>query len=163
MKPFCPPSAKDAPRRLEERFKNNVVAQPFCTKMAKQWTIFFHRGLLPNGSPNRKFACESWPPRLEQKIANSALRRNSLANANALANEIAKSPSSLRQFLANGSLRQNSIAIANAMAWCTQIATSIAFLCWGGVGLATSTWSPPGNSPSAVTFELCVRLNVLYF
>ena len=52
MKPFCPPSAKDAPRRLEERFRNNVVAQPFCTKMAKKWTIFFHRGLLPNGSPN---------------------------------------------------------------------------------------------------------------
>ena len=49
-----------------------------------------------------------------------ALRRNSLANANGFANEIAKSLSSLRKFLANGSLRQNSLAIANAMAWCTQ-------------------------------------------
>ena len=48
------------------------------------------------------------------------LRRNSLANANGFANEMAKSSSSLRKFLANGCLRQNSLAIANAMAWCTQ-------------------------------------------
>ena len=60
------------------------------------------------------------PPNLKQKAANYALRRNSLANANVFANEIAKISSSLRNFLANGSLRQNSLAIANAMAWCTQ-------------------------------------------
>ena len=54
------------------------------------------------------------------------MRRNSLANANGFANEIAKNLSSLRKFLATGSLRQNSLAIANAMAWCTQVGP------WGG-------------------------------
>ena len=43
-----------------------------------------------------------------------------LANANGVANEIAKALSSLWTFLATGSLRQNPVAIANAMAWCTQ-------------------------------------------
>ena len=47
------------------------------------------------------------------------MRRNSLANANGFANEIAKISSSLRKFLANRSLRQNSLANANAMAWCS--------------------------------------------
>ena len=49
------------------------------------------------------------------------MRRNSLANSNDFANEIAKMSASLRKFLANGRLRQNSLAIANAMAWCTQV------------------------------------------
>ena len=48
------------------------------------------------------------------------MRRNSLANANGFANEMAKILFSLRKFLANGRLRRNSLAIANAMAWCTQ-------------------------------------------
>ena len=74
-----------------------------------------------NSDVPRKFASEFLPPNLKQKAANCALRRNSLANANGFANEIAKISSSLRNFLANGSLRQNSLAIANAMAWCTQV------------------------------------------
>ena len=49
------------------------------------------------------------------------MRRNSLANANVFANEMAENSFSLRKFLANGRLWQNSLAIANAMAWCTQI------------------------------------------
>ena len=69
----------------------------------------------------KRFASEFQPPNLKQKAANEALRRNSLANANGFASEMAKITSSLRKFLANGRLRQNSLAIANAMAWCTQM------------------------------------------
>ena len=73
-----------------------------------------------NSDASQEFASEFCPPNLKQKAANSALRRNSLANANGFANQIAKVSSSLRKFLANGSLRRKSLAIANAMAWCTQ-------------------------------------------
>ena len=77
-----------------------------------------------------------------------ALRRNSLANANGFANEIAKMSSSLRNLLANGSLRQNSLAIANAMAWCTQGGSA----CEGGIpwkGMRSSTLaSTPSSTPS---------------
>ena len=71
----------------------------------------------------RKVASEFQPPNLKEKAANHALRRNSLANANGFANEIAKISSSLREFHANESLRQNSLAIQNAMAWYTQLET----------------------------------------
>ena len=74
-----------------------------------------------NSDAPQKFASEFSPSNLKQKAANYALRRNSLANANGFANEIAHISSSLRKSLANGSLRQNSLAIANAMAWCTQV------------------------------------------
>ena len=73
-----------------------------------------------NSDATRKFASEFLPPNLKPKVANKALRRNSLANVNGFANEFAKITSLLRKFLANGRLRQNSLAIANAMAWCTQ-------------------------------------------
>ena len=74
-----------------------------------------------NSDAPRKFASEFSAPNLKQEAANYALRRNSLANANGFANEIAEISFSLQKFLANGRLRQNSLAIANAMAWCTQI------------------------------------------
>ena len=74
-----------------------------------------------NSDAPRQFASEFWPPNLKQKAANWALRRNSLANANGFANEMAKFCLLLKKFLANGHLRQNSLAIANAMAWCTQV------------------------------------------
>ena len=74
-----------------------------------------------NSDAPQKFASEFLAPNLKQKAANWALRRNSLANANGFANEMAKISFSLRKFLANGRLRQNSLAIANAMAWCTQV------------------------------------------
>ena len=43
-----------------------------------------------NSDAPRKFASEFSAPNLKQKAANLALRRNSLANANGFANEIAK-------------------------------------------------------------------------
>ena len=73
-----------------------------------------------NSDAPRKFASEFSHQTPKEKVANSALRRNPLANANGFANEIAKFLFSLRKFLANGRLLQNSLAIANAMAWCTQ-------------------------------------------
>ena len=83
-----------------------------------------HRGRIDtaananaNSDAPRKFASEFLPPNLKEKAANQALRRNSLANANGFANEIAKISSSLRKFLANGHLRQNSLAVADATAW----------------------------------------------
>ena len=81
-----------------------------------------------NSDAPRQFASEFSAPNLKQKAANLALRRNSLANANGFANEMAKISFSLRKFLANGRLRQNSLAIANAMAWCTQQGTSNAIV-----------------------------------
>ena len=38
----------------------------------------------------RKFVSEFSPPNLKQKVTNSALRRNALANANGFANELRK-------------------------------------------------------------------------
>ena len=58
--PFCRPPVKGAQRRLEERLGSNVIAQPFCKNMAQKWTIFFHRGLLPNGSPNARARHDQW-------------------------------------------------------------------------------------------------------
>ena len=50
-----------------------------------------------NSDAPRKFASEFQPPNLKEKAANLALRRNSLANANGFANEIAKISSSLQK------------------------------------------------------------------
>ena len=43
-----------------------------------------------NADAPRKLASEFSPPNLKEKAANSALRRNPLANANGFANEIVK-------------------------------------------------------------------------
>ena len=76
-----------------------------------------------NSDAPRKFASEFLPPNLNEKVANQALRINSLAIANGFANAMAKLSFLLQKLLANGRLQQNSLAIANAMAWCTQILT----------------------------------------
>ena len=58
-----------------------------------------------NSGALRKFASESSPPNLKEKVANFALRIYSLAIADCFANEAAKISFSLRKFLANGPLR----------------------------------------------------------
>ena len=52
MKPFCRPSAKDVPRGLAERLGTLSLDSRFAQKWPQKWAIFFHQGLLPNGSPN---------------------------------------------------------------------------------------------------------------
>ena len=68
-----------------------------------------------NSDAPREFASEFWPPNLKEKAANYALRRNSLANANGFANEMAENSFSLQKVLANGRLRQNSLADRKAL------------------------------------------------
>ena len=62
---------------------------PSCGELGVDggWVHRSQRGTAANANANsnsdvpRKFASEFKPPNLKQKVANSALRRNSLANA----------------------------------------------------------------------------------